>query len=101
MVELVGVMATIMRDWSVELDVRDFLPPSPPSEKQGGGADRAFEDMMRAMEEAGKRTLYAQAQDRAWTILEQELGGLVTLQCVGRKVPLRFCRRGGGEVFGD
>ncbi|KAL8642325.1 MAG: hypothetical protein Q9228_000977 [Teloschistes exilis] len=103
MVELVGVMATIMRDWTVELDVRDFLPPPPPSEKKRGGeeSDRAFDELMAGLEEKEKRTLYAQAQDRAWTILEKELGGLVTLQCVGRKVPLRFCRRGRGEVFGD
>ncbi|KAL8665759.1 MAG: hypothetical protein Q9202_002069, partial [Teloschistes flavicans] len=109
MVELVGVLATLMKDYSVELDVRDFAPPptqtTTASEKKGGAGQGAeeeedvFEGMMKRLEEGEKRAVYGKAQERAWTILERELGGLVTLQCVGRKVPLRFCRRG-GEMFG-
>ncbi|KAI4202259.1 MAG: hypothetical protein LQ350_002643 [Teloschistes chrysophthalmus] len=100
MVELVGLIATLLKDYSVELDVRDFLP-APPS--TAPPSPLVFEELMRGMEEKEKRrVVYAKAQERAWTILERELGGLVTLQCVGRKVPLRFCRRGRGEeVFGD
>ncbi|KAI4257867.1 MAG: hypothetical protein LQ352_001453 [Teloschistes flavicans] len=109
MVELVGVLATLMKDYSVELDVRDFAPPptqtTTASEKKGGAGQGAeeeediFEAMMKRLDEGEKRAVYGKAQERAWTILERELGGLVTLQCVGRKVPLRFCRRG-GEMFG-
>ncbi|KAL8693366.1 MAG: hypothetical protein Q9218_001803 [Villophora microphyllina] len=84
MVELVAVIATIMKDYSVELDTRDFESTSP-RERMG---------------KEEKKEVYGQAQERAWTILEKELGGLVTLQCTGRKVPLKFCRRG-RERFGE
>ncbi|KAL8866239.1 MAG: hypothetical protein Q9174_006418, partial [Haloplaca sp. 1 TL-2023] len=83
MVELVAVITTIMQTYSVELDAREF----------------AEEEKVLGMDAESKRGVYKKAQDRAWQILEKELGGLVTLQCVGRKIPLRFCKRG-GEVFG-
>ena len=82
MVELVAVITTIMQNYSVELDTRDF----------------AEEEKVMGMGTEAKQGVYKKAQDRAWQILEKELGGLVTLQCVGRKIPLRFCKRG-GEVF--
>ncbi|KAL8778008.1 MAG: hypothetical protein Q9213_007606 [Squamulea squamosa] len=82
MVELVAVIATIMRDYSVELDTREW----------------ASEEGLKEMSEEEKGRVYGKAKERAWRILEKELGGLVTLQCIGRKVGVRVCRRG-REVF--
>ncbi|KAL8703443.1 MAG: hypothetical protein Q9201_003381 [Fulgogasparrea decipioides] len=84
MVELVAVIAAIAKDYSVELDTREF----------------ASEEEVRGMREEERKEVYGKAEERAWRILERELGGLVTLQLLERKVPLRVCRRG-REVFGD
>ncbi|KAL8737513.1 MAG: hypothetical protein Q9181_001613 [Wetmoreana brouardii] len=84
MVELVAVTATLMKDYSVELDTREF----------------AAEQEVRGMREEEKKDVYKKSEHRAWTILEKELGGLLTLQCIGRKIPLRISKRG-AENFGD
>ncbi|KAL8888647.1 MAG: hypothetical protein Q9215_003956 [Flavoplaca cf. flavocitrina] len=84
MVELVAVIATLMREYSVELDTREWVS----------------EQDLRGMGKEEKKRVYGLARERAWEVLEKELGGLVTLQCIGRKVGLRVCRRG-GEMFGD
>ncbi|KAI4251405.1 MAG: hypothetical protein L6R42_008404, partial [Xanthoria sp. 1 TBL-2021] len=83
MVELVAVIATMMREYSVELDTREWIS----------------EEVLKGMDVREKEEVYRKARGRAWSILEGELGGLVTLQCLGRKVGVRVCRRG-GEVFG-
>ncbi|KAL8712046.1 MAG: hypothetical protein Q9220_003742 [cf. Caloplaca sp. 1 TL-2023] len=93
MVELVAVISTLLSSYSVELDVREFMPTS----HKKGGKEGVMEEV-KAMAPEGRKGLYKKAEDRAWHVLEKELGGLVTLQCVGRKVPLRVFRRG-GEVF--
>lgn len=82
MVELVAVTATLFKDYSVELDTREW----------------ASEEEVKNMDAEGKRRVYQKAQDRAWQILEKELGGTVTLQCIGRKVGVRVCKRG-EEMF--
>ncbi|KAL8853819.1 MAG: hypothetical protein Q9221_001290 [Calogaya cf. arnoldii] len=84
MVELVAVISTIMRDYSVELDTREWVK----------------EEELKGMDKGKREGVYSKARSRAWEVLEKELGGLATLQCVGRKVGVRVCRRG-GEVFGD
>ncbi|KAL8929261.1 MAG: hypothetical protein Q9208_001344 [Pyrenodesmia sp. 3 TL-2023] len=92
MVELVAVMATIFRSYSVELDVRAFI--------QDGkvGSSEELERRVRAMGPEEKAEVYARAGKRAWRILDGGLGGLVTLQQQGEKIPVRVCERG-GEMF--
>ncbi|KAI4105196.1 MAG: hypothetical protein LQ339_003527 [Xanthoria mediterranea] len=91
MVELVAVIATLMRGYSVELDVREWI--------RGHDDEGKVEETLKGMGVAEKEAVYGRASKRAWEVLEGELGGLVTLQCVGRKVGVRVCRRG-REVFG-
>lgn len=78
-----AVIATMMREYSVELDTREWIS----------------EEVLKGMDVREKEEVYGKARGTAWSILDGELGGLVTLQCVGRKVGVRVCRRG-GEVFG-
>ncbi|KAI4239524.1 MAG: hypothetical protein LQ349_000284 [Xanthoria aureola] len=89
MVELVAVIATLMRGYSVELDVREWVR----------GHEGKAEETLKGMGMVEKEEVYGKASKRAWEVLEGELGGLVTLQCVGRKVGVRVCQRG-REVFG-
>ena len=89
MVELVAVIATLMRGYSVELDVREWVR----------GHEGKAEETLKGMGMVEKEEVYGKARGRAWEVLEGELGGLVTLQCVGRKVGVRVCQRG-REVFG-
>ncbi|KAI4191628.1 MAG: hypothetical protein LQ346_004690, partial [Caloplaca aetnensis] len=92
MVELVAVAATIFREYSVELDVRDHV------ETGQARSTQEVEASIAGMGEERRKQVYAKASQRAWRILDGGLGGLVTLQQRGEKIGVRVCRRG-GEMF--
>lgn len=83
-VEILAVLATIFKTWSVELDVSTFLREGESEETLG--AER-------------KREVWRAADERARELMRTGMGTIVTIQLRGEKVPLRFVRRG-GERFG-
>ncbi len=93
MVELVAVAATIFRDYSVELDVRDHIDDSVTAR-----STEEVEASIAGMGEERRKEVYAKASQRAWRIMDGGLGGLVTLQQRGEKIGVRVCRKG-GEMF--
>lgn len=92
MAEIVAVVATFFRDYSVELDVRDAVDGF---EARSNGE---LQEMIEGMGEGERKEVNEKAGKRAWRILDGELGGLVTLQQTREKVGVRVVRRG-GELF--
>jgi hypothetical protein len=77
-VEILAVIATIFKTWSVELDLSAYL---------------SEEELATASEEQ-KRDAWNKADARARYLLEHNMMTVFTLQMRGEKVPLKFVKRG-------
>ena len=78
-VEILAVLATIFKTWSVELDVSMFLKEGETEENLG---------------DARKKEVWAMADERARELMRTGMGTIVTIQLRKGKVPMRFVKRG-------
>ncbi|KXS99863.1 hypothetical protein AC578_4466 [Pseudocercospora eumusae] len=83
-VEILAVLAVMFKQWSVELDVSDYL------------SDTDFEKATIAE----KIVAWEKADARARHLLKNGMGTIITIQMRAGKVPFRFVRRG-NERFKD
>lgn len=77
-VEVLAVLATIFREYSVELDLDKY----------------ASEDEIAAMDEEGKRQTWNKAKDTAEGLLKHGMMTIITIQMRKGKVPVKFVKRG-------
>jgi cytochrome P450 len=82
-VEILAVIAVIFKNWSVELDVSEYL------------SDEAFETATESQKRDAWNKAYAHAVDR----LENGMGTVITIQLRKGQIPFRLVRRG-EERFG-
>jgi cytochrome P450 len=82
-VEVTAVLATVFKQYSVELDVRMW----------------ASDEELDKMSKKQKRDVYAKAQDRARKLIRGSVM-MITLKMEGDSVPVRFVKRG-KERFAD
>lgn len=78
-VEILAVLATIFKTWSVELDVSMFL-------KEGEKEEELSDER--------KREVWKLADERARELMRTGMGTIVTIQLRKGKVPVRFVKRG-------
>jgi cytochrome P450 len=78
-VEILAVLATIFKTWSVELDVSMFLKDGETEEN---------------LSDARKKEVWTLADERARELMRTGMGTIVTIQLRKGKVPMRFVRRG-------
>lgn len=77
-VEILAVLAVMFKDWSVELDVSEYL------------SDADFEKAS----DAEKVAAWEKANARARHLLKDGMGTIITIQMRAGKVPFRFVKRG-------
>jgi cytochrome P450 len=77
-VEILAVIAVIFKNWTVELDVSEYL------------SDEAFETAT----EAQKREAWQKALAHAHERLENGMGTIITIQLRKGKIPFRLVKRG-------
>lgn len=77
-VEIIAVLAVMFKDWTVELDVSEWM---------------SDEEFAKASE-AEKREVWGKADRRARELLKDGMMTIITIQMRKGKVPMRFVRRG-------
>ncbi|KAI7551908.1 cytochrome P450 [Hortaea werneckii] len=77
-VEILAVLAVIFKNWSVELDVGEYL---------------SDQGLATASDEA-KREAWGKAKSRSEDLLRNGMMTIITIQMRSGKVPMRFVRRG-------
>ncbi|KAI7054420.1 hypothetical protein KC352_g44835, partial [Hortaea werneckii] len=77
-VEILAVLAVIFKNWSVELDVGEYL---------------SDQELATALNEV-KREAWGKAKSRSEDLLRNGMMTIITIQMRSGKVPMRFVRRG-------